>query len=107
MFLGVSCDDFWYGDYTKLDYYVRAYDLKREAKSQEMWLQGLYNFDAISTALSNMHFDGKRHKVNKYRESPIRLLPMTKTEKEIKAERERQKTIDFFTNFEKKFKAMQ
>ena len=104
MFLGVSCDEFWHGDYTKLKYYVQAYELKREAKSQEMWLQGLYNFDAFSIALSNLHFDGKRHKVNRYRESPIRLLPLTKAEKREKAEQERQKVIDFFNNCEKKFK---
>lgn len=105
MFLGVSCDDFWFGDYTKLNYYVQAYDLRKEAKSQEMWLQGLYFFNAISVALSNMHFDGKRHKMNKYMENPIRILPLTKTEKELKAEAERQKVIDFFDSFEKKFKA--
>ena len=103
MFLGVSCEEFWHGDYTVLKYYVRADELHRQKMSEELWMAGLYNFNAVSTALSNFHFDGKKHKVNRYMEEPIRLIPLTETEKKVKAKKERQKTIDYFNRLAAKW----
>lgn len=104
MLIGVSYDEFWYGDYTRLKFYTEAHNLRRQKQSEEMWLQGLYFFHAISTALSNLNLDGKRRKPNKYIEEPLRLIPMTEAEKRIKAEKDKQAVIDFFTQMERKFK---
>ena len=69
-----------------------------------MWLQGLYNFAALSTALGNA-FRKKGSKTHSYMSEPLRITPLTEDEKEIKAEKERQKAIDYFTNLQKKWES--
>lgn len=101
MALGVSCEDFWHGDYTQFKFYVQAHDLIRQKQSEYMWLMGAYNFRAFATALSNFHLDGKRHRFNQYSTDIIRVIPYTEAEKEMIAERERQKTIKYFDQLAK------
>ena len=68
-----------------------------------MWLQGLYFYDALSVALKNA-LAKKGTRPAKYMEEPLRITPFTQEEKELQAEKERQKTIDYFSNLEKKWK---
>lgn len=72
-----------------------------------MHLQGYYNFIAVSTALSNFHLDGKKHKLNKYLEEPIRVTPLTEQEKAEKAEAERRKAIEYFNRLAKRFEMVE
>lgn len=99
----MSSHQFWEDDPWLVESYLKANDFERQRKSNEMYLQGYYNFIAYSTALSNFHLDGKRHKPNKYLEEPIRLIPYTEEELAQKAEEERQKTIAYFNNLAKTF----
>lgn len=69
----MTADEYWNGDPMLAIAYREAHELKIRARNQELWLQGLYNFNAFSTALSNLHFDSKPHKANKYLEKPIDL----------------------------------
>lgn len=102
MLRDVSYDEFWHGDYTAFPAYLRLYDLKRQKKSEELWLQGLYNFHALSTALSNLNLDGKRRRPNRYLEEPLRIVPYTEAEKKANAERERKKLIDYLNGIKAK-----
>lgn len=95
MFLGVSCEDFWHGDYTRLKYYAQAYDMNRQRKSEEMWLMGLYNHNAVTTAIGNA-FREKGKKPLKYLEEPIRVTPYTEEEKAAIARQERENNINRF-----------
>lgn len=95
MALGVSCEAFWYGDYTQLKYYVRAYDLKRQRKSEEMWMQGLYNFGAVSTAIGNA-LRKKGARPQKYIAEPFRMIPYTEKEKEAIAQQEERANMALF-----------
>lgn len=99
----MSPDEFWLGDPWLAFAYKRAHAYRNQQASEQMWLQGLYNFHAFSTALSNLHFDKKTHQVNKYMEQPIRVIPLTEMEKEQKAEEERQKVIAYFNALAKKW----
>lgn len=87
MAIGMSYDEFWNQDPYLAVYYREAHELKRDEENQRLWFNGLYTFIAVSTALSNIHFDGKKHKVNNYLTEPIRIRP--KTEEELLAERDR------------------
>lgn len=102
MIRGVSCEDFWHGDYTCLKYYVETYDLNRQRKSEEMWLQGLYNYRALSVVIGNV-FKKKGSQSEQYPDNPIRIIPYTEQEKEEIAERERQKTIEYFNRLAEKW----
>ena len=87
MAIGMSYQEFWHDDPYLAVYYRKAHELKRDEENQKLWFNGLYTFIAISTALSNIHFDGKKHKVNNYLEEPLRIRP--KTEEELLAERDK------------------
>lgn len=99
----MTADEFWHGDPWLAYSYKKAHALRNQRESEKMWLQGLYNYHAFATALSNLHFDKKNHKVNKYMEEPIRVIPLTEFEKEQKAEQERQKVIAYFNALAKKW----
>lgn len=91
MAIGVSLDEYWHGDPTMLQYYAEAHELKNEQKSREMWLQGLYIYNAMSVVLQNA-FAKKGSVPEKYME-PVRVAPLTEEEKQENAEKERQKII--------------
>ena len=99
----MSFTQFWEEDVWLVKVYRKAERLRNQKKSEEMWLQGYYNFNAFSTALSNLNFGKKKKKLNEYIKEPIRLLPMTKVEKEQKAENEKAKVIDYFNKLAKKW----
>ena len=51
--------------------------------NQQLWLQGLYNFDAVSVAVSN--FFGKQGtKKQTYLKEPLELHPHKQTPEEIR-----------------------
>lgn len=51
--IGVSYNDFWHMNPRILNAIGKGYNLKRKARDEEMWLQGLYNYRATATAISN------------------------------------------------------
>lgn len=81
MMIGVSYDEFWNGDYTRLKYYEECHRLEIEKRNQELWLQGLYNYAALTIALSNA-FAKKGSHPKEYLDKPIRITPMNEVEKE-------------------------
>lgn len=93
---------FWEDDPWLVRAYLRANDLRIQKTSEEMWLQGLYFREALNSSLSNI-FKKKGHKSIPYMEEPIRLIPYTEEEKEERARREREKTIAYFKELEKKW----
>lgn len=82
MSLGVSYDEYWHGDYTRLPYYRKAYALKREEKNQQLWLQGLYFRIAVLSAFTED---------TKYPDEP---LPITEDAFKEQEERRKQTEID-------------
>ena len=91
MSIGVPYDEFWNGDYTQLKYYEDVYSLKMKQKNYEMWLQGMYFYDAMSVSLSRA-FDKRSHV--EYPKEPYRIMPMTEMEQEA----EKQKKVNEFRN---------
>lgn len=76
-------DEYWYGDPWLCEAYRQAHKLKIEQRNQELWLQGLYMYDAFAVVLSNS-FGKRGGKKAKYMDEPIRLFPMTEAEKAAK-----------------------
>lgn len=85
MAIGMSYAEFWHDDPYLAVFYRQAHELKRDEENQLIWWNNLYTFIAISTALSNIHFDGKHHKINEYLKEPLRIR--AKTEEELEEER--------------------
>lgn len=80
---GMSYEEFWHGKPILASFYYEKHLIDIEQRNQELWLQGLYIYDALVVALNNS-FSKKKEK---YISEPIRIVP--KTEEEIQAEQER------------------
>lgn len=93
MAIGVPYEEFWYGDYCKLKYYVEAYRLKKKQDNERLWLQGMYFYDAVATALGNA-FRDKGAKPKDYAKEPYDVVQKSEREEEIEAEKIRLRVID-------------
>ncbi len=51
--IGMSYAEYWEGDPKLAQYFRKAYRIKQEEINNNAWLQGMYVYDAVSTALHN------------------------------------------------------
>ena len=105
--IGMTYEQYWEGNPILVRYYHDAHLLKIEQKNQELWLQGLYFFYAISPALYNSNpLGSKTRKLQKYIEEPIRITPLTEEERKEKERKEKGKIISYLnklkTSWDKK-----
>lgn len=70
--------------------YRIAYDEKFEQRNYQMWLQGLYFQDAVSSALAMALWNKKGKKPAGYMEHPI---PITEHEREVDQQRRIEETL--------------
>ena len=92
----MTYEQFWYGDVDMVIAFRKAHELKIEARNQEMYMQGLYNYRAVSSAVQIFAWGlggGKGQKPDEYIKHPI---PITEREKKADEERKRQHTLAFF-----------
>ena len=82
--IGMTPEQYWDGDCTLTKYYRKAEELRCERRNQEMWLQGMYIYEAICDVSPILHaFAKKGAKPHPYPTKPYAI-----SEKQIKAERE-------------------
>lgn len=72
----MSAEEYWDGEPWLVTSYRDAYVVKQEEQNTYLWLQGLYNYIGVATALNN----GFNSKKEKYPEKPIELHPKKKEE---------------------------
>lgn len=103
--IGMSYAEYWTGDPTLVRYYRKAYLIRQEEKNNSAWLQGLYIYDAISTALHNaLRGFGKSHSpARDYAKQPYVFNKKEKTEEEKRheVEVEKQKAAAWMDRFVK------
>lgn len=91
MSIGVTYEEFWYGDFAICKYARKAEKLRRKKANQEMWWNALYMFRTmLDVAPAFRDFgDGKKTKISFSTEQPF---PMDSKESEEieKAKQERQ-----------------
>lgn len=92
MTMGVPYEVFWHGDYCQLKYYERVYLRKRKIQNENMWMMGMYNYNAHSTTLANA-FKDKGKPTSNYLEKPIEFFPKTEEEEKAEAEKIKAKII--------------
>ncbi len=96
--IGMTYDQYWNDDCQLVKYYRKAHKLKNEQKNQELWLQGLYIYDALCAVAPVLHAFAKRGtKPLPYTEKPY---PLTKKgvneERKAQEKANRQKAKVFF-----------
>ena len=70
----MSSEEYWDGEAWLVIAYRDAYKVKQDEQNTYLWLQGLYNYIGVATALNN----GFNSKKENYPEKPIELHPQKK-----------------------------
>ena len=101
--IGMSYAEYWEGDPKLAQYYRKAYRIKQEEMNNNAWLQGMYIYDAVSTALHNaLRGMGKsKPPVKDYAKQPYEIYKKNKTEQEKakEVEKEQEKAAAWMENF--------
>lgn len=101
--IGMSYAEYWEGDPKLTQYYRKAYHIKQEEINNNAWLQGMYIYDAVSTALHNaLRGMGKTKPPAKdYAKQPYEFNKRNKTEQEKakEVEIEQEKAAAWMENF--------
>ena len=101
--IGMSYAEYWEGDPKLAQYFRKAYLIKQEEYNNNAWLQGLYIYDAISTALHNSlrGFGKNKPPIKEYAKEPFNFNKKEKTEAEKQREVlvEQEKAAAWMENF--------
>ena len=90
--IGMTYDQFWNDDVNLAKYYRQADELRIERKNQELWLQGLYIYEALcDTAPILQAFAKKGTKARPYTEQPY---PITERQRRQELEEKERKVAD-------------
>ena len=87
MSIGMSYDEFWNDDVSKVKAYRKAYELKEKRRNQELWLQGMYFYEALCDASPLFRFSMKKGTI---KPEPYVKEPYPITEAEVKEREERE-----------------
>lgn len=80
----MTYDQYWNMDSTLVKYYRKADEIKSERKNQELWLQGMYVYEALCDVAPVLQaFAKKGTKVREYSSQPYSLKAKPKTKKEV------------------------
>ena len=81
MSIGMSYEDFWDGDVDMVTTYRMAAELRDKRRNQELWLQGMYIYEALCDASPLFRFSMKKGTV---RPEPYAKEPYPITAAEVK-----------------------
>ena len=91
MAIGVSYDEFWYKDPSRLKHYLKADEIRQKRKNNDLWIQGYYEYIAFCSVSPILHAFAK--KGTKPIPVPQKPITMTEEERELDAEQERQSRL--------------
>ena len=91
--IGMTPEQYWDGDSMLAKYYRKAEELRNKRRNQELWLQGMYIYDALCDVSPVFHAFAKRGtKPHPYPDSPYALTNREREEEQrIREKREREK----------------
>lgn len=89
--IGMSYDLYWNGDCRLTECYRRAEEIKQRQRNQELWLQGMYVYEALCDVSPILQaFAKKGTKPTPYSSEPYAI-----TAKQVQEKRERQEQLRF------------
>lgn len=91
MSIGMTFDQYWYGDIRITRLFIEADKIRQERMNDEAWLQGMYFFHAMSIALHNSNRAKASDPIAEYPAKPYEISKRkeTKQEREDREENER------------------
>ena len=104
--IGMTYEQFWYGDPTIANMYLEAFKLKEQREAEKTkwitWEQGLYVYEAICDVSPVLRAFSKATKPLPYPEKPYATKEKEEEDKKIKKleeERDKYRTQIFFQNW--------
>lgn len=87
MSIGMSYDEFWDDDVSKVEMYRKAHELREKRRNRDMWIQGMYVYEALCDASPLFRFTMKKGSIKPepYVNEPY---PLTAVELREREERE-------------------
>ena len=86
--IGMTYEQYWNGDCTLVKYYRKADEIRKERRNEELWLQGMYVYEAICDVSPILHaFAKKGTKPQPYSEKPYAITEAQ--QKRVEEEKER------------------
>lgn len=86
MSIGMTYDEFWNQDVKLVEVYRKAMELREKRRNQELWLQGMYIYEALCDASPLFRFSMKKGTV---KPEPYVKEPYPITTEEVRAREER------------------
>lgn len=94
MLMGMSYDEYFNGKPELARYYRQAYELKLRERNRDLWLQGLYIYEALCDVAPVLQaFAKKGTKVHPYSKEPYCLSEKEQKEREQRKEREKMEQL--------------
>ena len=87
MSIGMAYDEFWNQDVRLVEVYRKAAELRDKRRNQELWLQGMYIYEALCDASPLFRFSMKGGTI---KPQPYVQEPYPITESEVREREERQ-----------------
>ena len=88
--IGMTYDQYWNDDCMLVKYYREAHRLRNERKNQELWLQGLYIYEALCDVAPVLHAFAK----SGTKPRPYLSKPFPITMEEVKRDKEEQEKLN-------------
>lgn len=83
--IGMTHEEYWYGDPSLPRYFRKVNEIKTKRTDEEAWLNGLYFYDALCSAMSHLNSNKNSHK--DYTAKPFSAVTKVDEEsKQIEAE---------------------
>ena len=82
--IGMTYEQYWEGDCTLVKYYRQAEELRNEKRNQELWLQGMYVYEAICDVAPVLHAFAKKGT----KPTPYSAKPYPLNDKQVKRDEE-------------------
>ena len=87
MSIGMTYDEFWNQDVRLVETYRKAAELRDKRRNQELWLQGMYIYEALCDASPLFRFSTKKGSI---KPEPYVKEPYPITASEVKSREERE-----------------
>ena len=95
--IGMTPEQFWDGDPALTKYYRKAHELQRKRRNEDLWLQGMYIYEALCDVSPLLQAFAKRGtKAHPYVDRPYSITKDDREEeRKLKEQRDREKAKQY------------
>ena len=95
MSIGMTYDEFWNQDVRLVEVYRKAAELRDKRRNQELWLQGMYIYEALCDASPLFRFTTKKGSIKPepYAKEPYPITPGELREREEREARRKEERL--------------